>query len=93
MSNFEQWSHWFERGLDVSRNKTHALAMMAWIAAHASSDGTGFAFDNAVWDSLEDEVGLAGTDAQQALVELISAGLVAEVSRESDDQLVARAVL
>ena len=93
MSDFLQWSRWFERGLDVPRNKTHALAMMGWIAAHASSDGTGFAFDNAIWDSLEDEVGLAATDAQQAIVELIAAGLVVEVSREADDQLVARAVL
>ena len=93
MSDFLQWSRWFERGLDVPGNKTHAVAMMGWIAAHASSDWTGFAFDNVVWDSLEDDVGLSASEAQQAIVDLIAAGLVAEVSRESDDQLVARAVL
>jgi hypothetical protein len=34
------------------------MAVMAWIAAHASSDGSGIAFNPEVWVSLADEIGL-----------------------------------
>ncbi len=49
MSDFARWSRWFECGLEMKRHKTHAMALMAWIAAHASSDGSGVEFNPEVW--------------------------------------------
>ena len=57
MPDFARWSLWFECGPEMKRHKTHAMAMMAWIAAHASSDGSGIEFNPEVWASLADEIG------------------------------------
>lgn len=93
MSDFSRWSRWFECGLDLPREKTRAMAMMGWIAAHASSDGTGFEFDAAAWQSLEDEIGLSVEEAKSAVETLIAAGLVAAVGQQTDERLAARAVI
>jgi hypothetical protein len=93
MSDFSRWSRWFECGLDLPREKTGAMAMMGWIAAHASSDGTGFEFDAAAWQSIETELGLTSDAAKAAVDTLIAAGLVAAVGQQTEERLVARAVI
>jgi hypothetical protein len=93
MSEFTQWSRWFECGLELKRHKTHAMAMMAWIASHASSDGSGVEFNPEVWASLADEIGLTAEEGKAAVDALIGEGLVTAVGQETPDRLVARAVV
>ena len=93
MSDFPQWSRWFECGLEMKRHKTHAMAMMAWIAAHASTDGSGVEFNPEVWASLMDDIGLTAEEGKAALDTLIAEGLVAAVGQETRDLLVVRAVI
>ncbi len=93
MSDFERWSRWFECGLDIKRNKTHAMAAMAWMVAHASSDGSGIEFNSEVWASLADEIGLTPEEGKAAVDVLIGEGLVTAVGQETSDLLVVRAVL
>jgi hypothetical protein len=93
MSDFTRWSKWFECGLELKRHKTHALAVMAWIASHASSDGSGIEFNPEVWASLAEEVGLAPEEGKTAVDALIAEGLLAGVGQETPDLLVVRAVL
>jgi hypothetical protein len=93
MSDFSRWSQWFECGLDLKREKTHAMAVMGWMAAHASSDGSGLEFDDGVWASLADEIGLTPEEAKAAVDILIAEGLVAAVGQETAERLVVRAVL
>ena len=93
MSDFQRWSRWFECGLEMKGHKTNAMAMMAWIAAHASSDGSGIQFNPEVWVSLADEVGLTPEEGKAAVDTLIAEGLVAAVGQETGDLLVVRAVL
>ncbi len=93
MSDFARWSRWFECGLEMKRHKTHAMAVMAWIAAHASSDGSGVEFNPQVWASLADEIGLTAEEGKAAIDALISEGLVAAVGQETRDLLVVRAVI
>ena len=56
------------------RHKTHAMAVMAWIAAHASSDGSGIEFNPEVWASLADEIGLTPEEGKAAVDALIAEG-------------------
>jgi hypothetical protein len=93
MSDFLRWSRWFECGLELKREKTHAMAVMGWIAAHASSDGSGIEFDDSIWASLADEIGLSPEEAWAAVDVLIAEGLVAAVGQETADRLVVRAVI
>lgn len=93
MSDFARWSRWFECGLEMKRHKTHAMAMMAWIAAHASSDGSGVEFNPEVWASLADEIGLTAEEGKVAIDALIGEGLVAAVGQETRDLLAVRAVI
>jgi hypothetical protein len=93
MSDFARWSRWFECGLEMKRHKTHAMAVMAWIAAHASSDGSGVEFNPEVWASLADEIGLTAEEGKVAIDALIGEGLVAAVGQETRDLLVVRAVI
>ena len=69
------------------------MAVMAWIAAHASSDGSGIEFNPEVWASLADEVGLTPEEGKAAVDTLIGEGLLAAVGQETRDLLVVRAVL
>jgi len=93
MPDLARWSLWFECGLEMKRHKTHAMAMMAWIAAHASSDGSGVEFNPEVWASLADEIGLTAEEGKAAIDALIGEGLVAAVGQETRDLLVVRAVI
>jgi hypothetical protein len=93
MSDFSRWSRWFECGLELKREKTLAMAVMGWIAAHASTDGSGIEFDDGVWTSLADEIGLTPEEAQGAVDVLIAEGLVTAVGQQTADRLVVRAVL
>lgn len=93
MSDFARWSRWFECGLELQHDKANALGMMGWIAAHASSDGSGIEFDAQVWASIEEETGLTAEQAQAGVDTLIGAGLLTAVGEESQDRLVARAVI
>lgn len=100
MADFARWSRWFECGLELKREKTRAVAMMAWIAAHASNDGSGLEFDDAVWESLADvwesladEIGLTPEEGQAALDVLISEGMVAAVGQETSERFSVRAVI
>jgi hypothetical protein len=93
MSDFARWSRWFECGLDLKREKTHAMAVMGWIAARASSDGSGIEFDDRVWSSLADEIGLTPEEGQAAVDALIAEGLVSGVGQETAGRLVVRAVI
>jgi hypothetical protein len=93
MSDFERWSRWFACGRELGGNKTHAVALMAWIAAHAHPDGTGLEFDVHSWSSLSDEIGLTAEEGRQALDNLISHGLVTAIGQETPDHLLARAVV
>ena len=93
MSDFTRWSKWFECGLEMKGHKTHAMAVMAWIAAHASSDGAGIEFNPEVWISLADEIGLTPEEGKAAVDALIAEGLVAAVGQETGDLLVVRAVV
>jgi hypothetical protein len=93
MSDFTRWSRWFECGLEMSRHKTHAMALMAWIAGHASSDGSGIEFNPEVWTSLMDEIGLTEEVGKAAVEALIAEGLVAAVGQATGDLLVVRAVV
>ena len=93
MSDFAHWSRWFECGLELKREKTHALALMAWIAAHAAADGTGTFFDTDVWASIEDATGLSAEEGRTALDVLIGEGLVTAVGQETTDRLAVRAVV
>ena len=93
MSDFSRWARWFECGLEIQRHKTHALAVMAWIASHASSDGSGIEFNPEVWASLMDEIGLTAEEGKAAVDALIAEGLVAAVGHEARDLLVVRAVV
>jgi hypothetical protein len=79
--------------LELPREKTRAMAMMGWIAARASSDGRGFEFDATAWESIEAQIGLTAEEAKTAVETLIAAGLVAAVGQQTDDRLVARAVI
>jgi hypothetical protein len=65
------------RALEMKGHKTHVMAVMAWIAAHACSDGSGIEFNPEVWDSLADEVGLAPEQGKAAVDALIAEGLLA----------------
>ncbi|HEY8275853.1 MAG TPA: hypothetical protein VIG52_02530 [Methyloceanibacter sp.] len=69
------------------------MAVMGWIAAHASSDGSGIEFDDSIWASLADEIGLSPEEAWAAVDVLIAEGLVAAVGQETADRLVVRAVI
>jgi hypothetical protein len=93
MSDFTRWSKWFECGLEMKGHKTHTMAVMAWIAAHASSDGSGIEFNPEVWLSLADEIGLTPEEGKVAVDALIAEGLLAAVGQETHDLLVVRAVL
>jgi hypothetical protein len=93
MSEFAKWSRWFECGLELKRHKTHGMAMMAWIAARSSSDGSGVEFNPEVWASLADEVGLTAEEGKAAVDALIGEGLVTAVGQATPDRLVARAVV
>ena len=93
MSDFSRWSRWFECGLDLHHEKRNALGMMAWIAAHAASDGSGLEFDANVWATIEDDTGLTMVQAKAAVDTLIGAGLLTAVGQPTPERLVARAVL
>jgi hypothetical protein len=69
------------------------MAVMGWIAAHASSDGSGIEFDDSIWASLADEIGLSPKEAQAAVDVLIAEGLVTAVGQQTEDHLVVRAVI
>ena len=69
------------------------MAMMAWIAAHASSDGSGIEFNPEVWASLVDEIGMTPEEGKAAVDALIAEGLVTAVGQETGDLLVVRAVV
>lgn len=66
---------------------------MAWIAAHASSDGSGIEFNPETWASLADETGLAPEESKAAVEALIAEGLVTAVGQQTPDLLVVRAVI
>lgn len=93
MSDFARWSKWFACGSELGANKTNALALMAWIAAHAASDGKGVEFDERVWLSLTRQTGLTAEEGRDALDALIAHGLVTAVGQEKPGHLIARAVL
>ena len=93
MSDFTRWSQWFECGLEMKQHKTHAMAMMAWIAAHASSDGSGIEFNPEVWASLADEIGLSAEEGKAAVDALIAQGLLTAVGQETSNLLIVRAVI
>jgi len=93
MSNFQRWSRWFACCREVDADKTHAAALMAWIAAHAKGDGTGLEFDAHTWTSLANDIGLTGEEGRRALDALIRHGLVTAVGQETPDRLIARAVV
>lgn len=93
MSDFERWSKWFGCGRELGPDKTNAVALMAWIAAHAASDGTGIEFDVRTWSTLADEIGLMPEEGRQALDTLIAHGLVTAVGQETSEHLLARAVI
>ena len=93
MADFARWSRWFECGFELKREKTRAMAMMAWIAAHASNDGAGVEFNDDVWDSLADEIGLTREEGHAALDVLIGEGLVTAVGQETSDRFAVRAVI
>jgi hypothetical protein len=93
MSDFERWSRWFGCTGELGLGKTQAAALMAWIAAHAKTDGTGLEFDGDVWSSLSDDIGLTAEEGRDALDMLIAHGLVTAVGQETTDRLTARAVV
>jgi hypothetical protein len=93
MADFARWSRWFECGLDVKREKTGAMAMMAWMAAHASSDGSGIEFNDEVWSSIADEIGLTPEEGHAALDVLIGEGLVTAVGQQTSERFAVRAVV
>ena len=93
MTDFARWSRWFECGLELKREKPRALALMAWLAAHATSDGAGVAFSDDVWASLTEEVGLTVEEGHTALDVLIGEGLVTTVGQKTSDRLAVRAVI
>ena len=93
MSDFARWSRWFECGLELKRQKTHAMALMAWMAAHAASDGSGLEFGDNVWSSLLDEIGLTRDEGMAALDVLIAEGLVTALGQETPQLFVVRAVI
>jgi len=66
---------------------------MAWVAAHAASDGTGIALDERAWSSLSEDTGLTSDQVRQALDTLIAHGLIAAVGQETSGLLRARAVI
>lgn len=93
MSDFERWSRWFACGSELGPDKTNALALMAWMAAHAARDGKGIELDGRSWTSLADETGLTIDQARRALDMLIAHGLVTAVGQETSERLIARAVI
>ncbi len=93
MPNFERWSRWFACVRELGAEKTKAAALMTWVAAHAAEDGTGIEFSEESWTSLEEETGLTGEEARQALETLIAHGLITAVGQETPERLVARAVI
>lgn len=93
MSNFERWSRWFACGRELGPDKTNALALMAWIAAHAASNGTGVELGGPSWPSLAGETGLTIDQGRRALDTLIAHGLVTAVGEETSERLIARAVI
>jgi hypothetical protein len=93
LSDFSRWSRWLECGLELTREKTHAMAVMAWMAARASGDGSGIAFNPEVWASLADDIGLTADEAKAAVDVLIAEGLVTAVGQETTDRLLVRAVV
>lgn len=93
MSDFERWSRWFACGKDLGPVKTSALALMGWIAAHATSDGTGIELDGRSWLILAEETGLTIDQGRRALDSLIAHGLVTAVGQETSERLIARAVI
>jgi hypothetical protein len=66
---------------------------MAWIAAHASSAGSGIEFDPETWTSLADETGLTLEEGKAAVDALIAEGLMTAVGQQTADLLVVRAVV
>lgn len=93
MSDFARWSRWFACGRELGPDKTNALALMAWIASRAASDGTGVEFDFRTWSSITDDIGLTAEEGRQALNTLIAHGLVTAVGQETSERLLARAVI
>jgi len=93
MSDFERWSRWLACVRQLGPEKTKAAALMAWIAAHATADGTGIEFNEASWGVLADETGLTIEEGRRALDILIAHGLITAVGQETSDRLIARAVI
>ena len=93
MQDFARWSRWFECALELKREKTRGLAVMAWIAAHAGSDGSAIELNADGWASLSDETGMTAEEGKAALDALIAEGLVTAVGQETQDRLVVRAVI
>jgi len=93
MSDFARWSKWFACGRELGSEKTQALALMAWVAAHAACDGTGIELDSRSWSSLTDETGLTIDQGRRALDTLIAHGLMAAVGQETSGLLRVRAVI
>lgn len=93
MADFTQWSRWFECGLEIKRHRAHALAVMAWIAARAASDGSGIEFNPETWISLADETGITLVEGKAAVDALIAEGLITAVGQQTSDLLVVRAVV
>lgn len=93
MSDFERWSRWFACVRELGPEKTKAAALMTWVAAHASADGTGIELSTASMASLADDIGLTVDEGRQAVETLIAHGLITAVGVETPERLVARAVI
>lgn len=93
MSDFERWSKWFACGRDLGLERTQALALMAWVAAHAANDGTGIELDSRSWSAVTEETGLTIDQARRALDALIAHGLMTAVGQETSGLLRVRAVI
>ena len=86
--SFFLWSGWIER-LFIDGEATPArLALMAWVIAHSSLDGT--PIDGP--DDIAADVGLSAEEVEEALEYLIAHGFVEKVDRRSGQTRGLRAI-
>lgn len=99
MSDFRNWSKWFEEAmfirlsLDEPPATETVFAVMAWIIAHADNVGTGFAFDPESPTTIAREIGSTPEKVGLAMDFLLLNELIAEKEHHDNGVVAMQAVL
>lgn len=94
MSDFMNWSRWFERAILFHEGEATetVFAVMGWIIAHADNVGTGFAFDDNIASIIAGEVGSTRDKVEAAIQFLLDEDFIAEKERHETGVIAMRAL-